>query len=99
MEMDFIYNDRGKVTALEVKSGRNIRSRSLRTLCTIERKVPAGIELAEWNVAVDENSIIQLPLFAPFFFEEVYSDNVSIDDDVSDISDEFDRVLRDRENI
>ena len=99
MEMDFIYNDRVKVTALEVKSGRNTRSKSLRTLCTIERKVPVCIELAEWDVSVDENSIIQLPLIAPFFFEDVDSDNVFIDDDVSDISDEFDRALRDRENI
>ena len=46
------------MTALEVESGRNRRSESLRILCTTEKKVPVGIELAEWNVAVDENGII-----------------------------------------
>jgi predicted AAA+ superfamily ATPase len=43
MELDFIYSDDGMVTALEVKSGRDRRSKSLRNICTIERKIPIGM--------------------------------------------------------
>jgi hypothetical protein len=93
MELDFIYSDDGMVTALEVKSGRDRRSKSLRNICTIERKIPIGMKLAEWNVGVDVNGIIQYPLFAPFFFDPVESDDPIAGDDFSDLMDEFDRVL------
>ena len=93
MEIDFVYNDNGTVTALEVKSGRDRRSKSLRQLCTIEKKVPVGIKLAEWNIGIDQNGMIQYPLFAPYFFDEVDSENLFVDDDFGVIEDAFDAFL------
>ena len=93
MELDFIYSDDGVVTALEVKSGRDRRSKSLRNICTVEKRIPVGMKLAEWNIGVDVNGIIQYPLFAPFFFDPVESDDPMAGDDFSDLIDEFDRVL------
>ncbi len=68
LEMDFIISYEGKITALEVKSGRTKRSRSLLMLTSGNYKVGLGIKIADSPVSTDENGILHLPLYAPSFF-------------------------------
>ncbi len=68
LKMDFIISYEGKLTALEVKSGRTKRSRSLLLLMSGGYRIERGIKIADSPAGTDEKGILHLPLFAPSFF-------------------------------
>ncbi|MCQ2085472.1 MAG: ATP-binding protein [archaeon] len=68
MELDFILSGPEGVCALEVKSGRKLRSSSLLKMSKIYGN-SKGIKLAEGNISVDENGTLHLPLFAACFLK------------------------------
>jgi predicted AAA+ superfamily ATPase len=67
LEVDFILSTGGKVTAIEVKSGNNTRSRSLDSVMSDRYRVPRGIKLEKTNVYVDEKGVEHYPMFAAAF--------------------------------
>ena len=69
LEIDFVLN-RGTVTLLEVKSGRNKRSKSLNTLLGEKDRKRIGYKICEGNVQVDGNGAIHLPLYGACFLPE-----------------------------
>ena len=93
LEVDFIANMDGEITAIEVKSGRNKRAKSLTTLFSRTRTVRRVMKIAEGNVFTDVNGVEHYPLFGPCFFKR--SDNIPPDplDDMDDLRHAFDDVL------
>ena len=68
LEIDFILNLDGKVTAVEVKSGNNKQAKSLRSILENYKTVTRYIKLEkDCNVYVDENNIEHYPLFMIMF--------------------------------
>ncbi len=67
LEVDFILNPGGIVTALEVKSGNNRQSKSLETVMSEKYGVKRGIKLENTNIYVDEDNVEHYPLFAAAF--------------------------------
>ncbi len=69
LEIDFVIEYLGEVTALEVKSGRYDYPKSLITVMSGRYGVEKGILLADENIRIDGHGVIHMPLFAPAFFE------------------------------
>ena len=69
LEVDFIVNFDGDITAIEIKSGKKKKSKSLHELFSNTRTVKRAIKLAEGNVFRDENGVEHYPLFGPCFFK------------------------------
>lgn len=69
LEVDFVLRDGQDVVLLEVKSGKNKRSRSLTLLMSEKNRRRVGIKVMESNVET-VNGIIKMPLFAPAFFRD-----------------------------
>lgn len=69
LEIDFLINRNGSLTAVEVKSGRYDYPKSLITVMSDRYGVEKGILLEKGNIRVDEHGVIHYPLFAPCFFE------------------------------
>ncbi|NLN72562.1 MAG: ATP-binding protein [Thermoplasmatales archaeon] len=67
LEVDFILNLDGTVTALEVKSGNNKQSKSLDTVMSDKYGVGRGIKLESTNIHIDEKGVEHYPLFASAF--------------------------------
>ncbi len=84
MDIDFIEEIQGKVTALEIKSGRNRKSRSLNQVFVKNRSVRRAMKLSESNISIDQNGVEHLPLFAVCFLPDAdrmdLRDSVGIDD-------------------
>jgi len=70
LEIDFILNINGIVTAIEVKSGNNKQSKSLDSIKD-RYGVNRRIKLERTNVHVDEDDIEHYPLFASAFLREM----------------------------
>lgn len=70
LEIDFLINIEGTINLLEIKSGRNKRSKSLNTLLAEKDRKRIGFKLAEGNVFTDENGAVHLPLYGVCFFKE-----------------------------
>lgn len=86
LEIDFVISDGRKVIAIEVKSGRNKRSRSLMKLKEGGYGVSEFIKLADWNVGTDENGIVQMPLFAPSFFDPPAPADIGMTDGIDELN-------------
>ena len=54
---------------MEVKSGRNKRAKSLRTMMQEKDRNRVGYKVMDSNIGTDENGVTHLPLYAPCFFE------------------------------
>ena len=68
LEIDFILNIDGVVTALEVKSGNNKQSKSLNSIVNNYKTVSRYIKLEkDTNIYVDDNGIEHYPLFMIMF--------------------------------
>jgi len=67
LEVDFVMNLDGNVTALEVKSGNNRQSKSLDVLMSEKYGLKRGIKLENTNVCVDNKGVEHYPLFAVSF--------------------------------
>ncbi len=70
LEIDFLINDQGTIDLLEVKSGRNKKSKSLSTLLGEKKRNRRGLKLTEGNVFVDEKGVVHLPLYGACFLKE-----------------------------
>jgi len=71
LELDFILNLNGVVSAVEVKSGNNRQSKSLGVIMSDKYKVGRGIKLEDTNVMVDENGVEHYPVFAAAFIRSL----------------------------
>ena len=81
LEVDFVFNYNGAVTAIEVKSGRYDYPKSLITVMSDRYGVEKGILLSADNISTDSHGVLHLPLFAPAFFEPLqYPDLPAVDD-------------------
>ena len=58
------------MSAVEVKSGRNTKAKSLHQIYSVEKKVGRAVKLSEDNVFRDLNGIENYPLYALSFFPE-----------------------------
>ena len=67
LEVGFILNLRGTVTAVEVKSGNNKMSKSLDEVMSERYNVKRGIKLENTNIYVDEKGVEHYPIFAAAF--------------------------------
>jgi len=68
LEMDFILNIDGKVTAVEVKSGSNKKAKSLDSIIQNYRTVTRYIKFEkDTNIYMDEKGIEHYPLFMVMF--------------------------------
>ena len=76
IEIDFIVNFGGGLAAIEVKSGKNRRSSSLKKLKNDERysmySISRFIKLGITNIMVDDEGIEHYPLFAAAFMDSMY---------------------------
>ena len=76
IEIDFIVNFGGGLAAIEVKSGKNRRSSSLKKLKNDERysmySISRFIKLGTTNIMVDDEGIEHYPLFAAAFMDSMY---------------------------
>ncbi len=99
LEVDFVINCKDGIVALETKSGRNKRAKSLRTLFTVEKRVARGIKLSEGNIFTDVNGIENYPLFAPCFLEDPADILKEIGFlDAGSSKERFDEILRPERN-
>ena len=66
MEVDFIIKYNNKITAVEVKSADNTKSKSLNSL--IENwNLEQGIKLSSKNVGTGKEKILNIPLYMSMF--------------------------------
>ncbi len=76
IEIDFIVDLGGELTAIEVKSGKNRRSGSLKKLRTDPRytiyPVKRFIKFENGNIRVDEEGVEHYPLFGAAFLNSFY---------------------------
>lgn len=70
MEIDFVLNLNGKLAAIEVKSGRKKRAKSLLKAMAEDKNIDIAVKVSESDLSVDENGVYHYPLFGPSFFEE-----------------------------
>lgn len=70
LEIGFVTPIGGTPVLIEVKSGRNRRSKSLSTLMGEKDRKRIGFKISESNITTDEKGIVHLPLYAPSFFED-----------------------------
>lgn len=89
LEVDFIINMNGIVTAVESKSGRRRRSKSLQTIYTKTRTLRRAIKLGEGNIFIDENGVEHYPLFAPCFFENASKIDLEPPNYLEELKDRF----------
>ena len=69
LEIDFLINHNGSLTAIEVKSGRYDYPKSLITIMSDRYGVEKGILLEKGNIRTDGYGVVHYPLFAPCFFD------------------------------
>lgn len=71
LEVNFVINLGGAVTAIEVKSGNTRQSKSLKVIMSDKYNVKKGIRLKNSNVLVNDDGIEHYPLFASAFISEL----------------------------
>ncbi|MCL2148177.1 MAG: ATP-binding protein [Methanomassiliicoccaceae archaeon] len=71
LEIDFVLNLGGAVTAVEVKSGDDKQSKSLGVVMSKTYKVKRGIKLQGTNVVIDDKGIERYPIFAAAFMRSM----------------------------
>lgn len=96
MELDFVVNLNGSITAIEVKSGRDRRSKSINRLPESGYKVDRRIKLAESNIMTDPSGIEHYPLFAVSFMEECRAPDLEPVDYIDDLKEALDRDASNR---
>lgn len=66
LEIDFIINYRKEKTCVEVKSSENTKAKSLKTLIN-EKVVNCGIKLSTYNIKINNDKVINFPLYCSMF--------------------------------
>lgn len=74
-EIDFVINNKG-VKLIEVKSGKNRRSKSLNSMIGDKRKKRKGYKICEGNVMVDDKGAIHLPIYGANFLPDSSLSNI-----------------------
>ena len=69
LEIDFVIKHAGSVCMIEVKSGRNKRSKSLNTMLAEKNRNRSGIKVCEDNITMDVNGALHMPLYGPCLME------------------------------
>ena len=70
LEIDFVLNIDGKVTAIEVKSGKNKQAKSLKTIIQNYKTVTRYMKFEnDCNIYKDEENIEHYPLFMIMFIQ------------------------------
>lgn len=74
MEIDFITSLGSELVAIEVKSGKKRKAKSLKTLreTAYGKKVTRFIKFSEGNIHVDENGVEHYPMFCAAFVNSMY---------------------------
>ena len=91
MELDFVINLNGDVTAIEVKSGNKRQSKSLNRAMSGEYKIDRAIKLAEGNIMTDQFGVEHYPLFAVSFMDDASPPDLGPMDYLDELSDALDR--------
>ncbi|MCL2031730.1 MAG: AAA family ATPase [Methanomassiliicoccaceae archaeon] len=78
LELDFVLNPDGRVTAVEVKSGNNTKAKSLDSVMSEKYGVERGIKLEKTNIYVDEKGVEHYPLFAVAFLFRIDIDKLMV---------------------
>lgn len=73
LEIGFILNLDGNVTALDVESGDNRQSESLDSVMSDKCGVKRGIRLENSNIYTDDSGVEHYPLFASAFIEYAFA--------------------------
>lgn len=89
LEVDFVINVGGRVWAIEVKSGKDKRAKSLSTLFK-DHAVSRCIKISDGNIFTDENGIDSLPLFGACLLPEADSLDSVEPIDVDELQRQFD---------
>ncbi len=69
LELDFIIRFEDSVVPIEVKSGDNVRSKSLSSILARDKNVTKAIRLSARNVG-EENGIISIPLYMAYLIRQ-----------------------------
>ena len=69
LELDFIIRFEDSVVPIEVKSGDNVRSKSLSSILARDKNVTKAIRLSARNVG-EENGIISIPLYMVYLIRQ-----------------------------
>lgn len=69
LEIDFVTGS-SSVNLIEVKSGRNKRSRSLDAMLSEKDRNRRGFKICEGNIETDRNGAVHLPIYAACFLPE-----------------------------
>lgn len=97
LEIDFVTNCDDGVALIEVKSGRDKRSKSLNTLMQEKNRNRTGIKIMDSNVEYDDkNGIWHLPLYAACFFEERTVSDIPPMPSSDEINRAFDEYMKNR---
>lgn len=91
MELDFVVNLNGSVTAFEVKSGNDRRSRSINRLPESGYRVDRRIKLANSNIMTDASGLEHYPLFTVSFMEGCRAPDIGPVDYMDDLRAALDR--------
>jgi hypothetical protein len=76
LEIDFVMNIGSTIRLVEVKSGKNKRSKSLNTLLDEGDRNRIGYKVCLGNVSVDERGAIHLPIYGASFLPDSVPDEI-----------------------
>lgn len=92
MELDFVVDLNGSLTAVEVKSGNDRRSKSLTKAMTNKQlRIGNGMKIADSNIMTDDIGLEHYPLFAPSFFDECTVPDIGPTDYIGDLSEALEK--------
>ena len=70
MELDCVFNMNGKLTVIEIKSGRKKSAKSLNKALSEDKSIDVAMKVSDSNLSIDESGVYHYPFFGPSFFEE-----------------------------
>jgi len=79
---------------IEVKSGRNKRSKSLNTLMSEKNRNRVGYKIMDTNIEYDENGILHLPLYAISLMDDREEHQLPISESSDAINRKFEEYRR-----
>ncbi len=79
---------------IDVKSGRNKRSKSLNTLMSEKNRNRVGYKIMDTNIEYDENGILHLPLYAISLMDDREEHQLPISESSDAINRKFEEYRR-----
>ena len=96
IEIDFIEEILGKVTGIEIKSGKNKRSRSLKQAFLKTRSLRRAIKLSESNVMTDQDGVEHMPLFSVCFLPDAGRIELKESNNLDEVKERIDTIRNQR---